>query len=49
VHLQLLAKAGRAFQSRELRKTLSMARTGAEALEGLQDFEAASSNKPAGT
>jgi two-component system, OmpR family, sensor histidine kinase KdpD len=48
VHLQLLAKAGRAFQSRELRKTLSMARTGAEALEALQDFEAASSNKPAG-
>jgi len=47
VHLQLLAKAGRALQSRELRKALNNATTPAEALEAIQDFEAASSgNRP---
>jgi two-component system, OmpR family, sensor histidine kinase KdpD len=45
VHLQLLAKVGRALQSRDLRKALNQARTPAEALEAIQDFEAAASGK----
>jgi two-component system sensor histidine kinase KdpD len=45
VHLQLLAKVGRALQSRDLRKALNNARTPAEALEAIQDFEAAASGK----
>jgi two-component system sensor histidine kinase KdpD len=44
-HLQLLAKVGRALQSRELRRALNQARTPAEALEAIQDFEAAASGK----
>ena len=40
IHLQLLAKAGRAFQNRDLRRALGNARTAAEALEAIQDFEA---------
>jgi two-component system sensor histidine kinase KdpD len=47
VHLQLLAKAGRALQSRELRKALRKARTSAEALDAIHDFEAAASGQPA--
>jgi two-component system sensor histidine kinase KdpD len=43
VHLQLLAKAGRALQNRDLRKGLSRARTSQEALEAIQDFESAAS------
>lgn len=45
VHLQLLAKVGRALQNRELRKSLSNARNPMEALEAIHDFEAASSPK----
>jgi two-component system sensor histidine kinase KdpD len=45
VHLQLLAKAARALQSRELRTILNRARSSAEALEAIQDFEAASSGQ----
>jgi len=43
VHLQLLAKAGRALQSRELRKALTHAATPTQAVEAIQDFEANSS------
>jgi len=43
VHLQLLAKAGRALQNRELRSALDRAKSPAEALDAIQDFEAASS------
>ena len=43
VHLQLLAQVGRALQDRGLRRALARARTPAEAVEALQDFEAASS------
>jgi hypothetical protein len=43
VHLQLLARAGRALQNRELRGILSRASSPAEALDAIQDFEAASS------
>jgi two-component system sensor histidine kinase KdpD len=45
VHLQLLAKAGRALQNRELRNALDRAGSPAEALEAIQDFEAASSGQ----
>jgi two-component system, OmpR family, sensor histidine kinase KdpD len=45
VHLQVLAKVGRALQSRDLRRALNQARTPAEALEAIQDFEAAASGK----
>jgi len=45
IHLQLLAKVGRALQNRDLRKALNQARTSAEALEAIQDFEAAASGK----
>jgi mannitol/fructose-specific phosphotransferase system IIA component (Ntr-type) len=45
IHLQLLAKVGRALQSRDLRRALNQARTAAEAFEAIQDFEAASSGK----
>jgi two-component system sensor histidine kinase KdpD len=47
VHLQLLAKVGRALQSRDLRRALARAATPAEALEAIQDFEAATSGKAA--
>jgi two-component system sensor histidine kinase KdpD len=42
-HLQILAKVGRALQSRDLRRSLAQARTPAEVLEVIQDFEAAAS------
>jgi two-component system, OmpR family, sensor histidine kinase KdpD len=45
VHLQLLAKVGRALQNRELRRSLNQAQTPAEALGAIQDFEAAASGK----
>jgi two-component system sensor histidine kinase KdpD len=45
VHLQLLAKVGRALQSRELRKALTNARTSQEALDAIHDFESAASGK----
>ena len=45
VHLQLLAKVGRALQSRDFRKALAFASTPEEAAEAIQDFEAASSGK----
>jgi two-component system sensor histidine kinase KdpD len=48
VHLQLLAKAGRALQSRDLRRALNAARSSAEALEAIQDFESAGSGGRAG-
>jgi len=47
VHLQLLAKAGRALQSRDLRRALERARTPGEALEAIHDFESAASGQPA--
>jgi two-component system sensor histidine kinase KdpD len=43
VHLQLLAKVGRALQSRELRRALEQAHAPEEALAAIQDFEAAAS------
>jgi two-component system, OmpR family, sensor histidine kinase KdpD len=43
-HLQLLAKVGRALQNRELRRALERARTPAEALDAIHDFEAAASS-----
>jgi two-component system sensor histidine kinase KdpD len=43
VHLQLLARVGRALQSRDLRKSLMNARSAPEALEAMRDFEAAAS------
>jgi two-component system sensor histidine kinase KdpD len=43
VHLQLLAKVGRALQNRELRRALQRAHTAAEALDAIHDFEAAAS------
>ncbi|HEX4055889.1 MAG TPA: PTS sugar transporter subunit IIA [Tepidisphaeraceae bacterium] len=46
VHLQLLAKAGRALQNRELRSALDRAASPVEALDAIQDFEAASSGQP---
>jgi two-component system sensor histidine kinase KdpD len=45
VHLQLLAKVGRALQSRDLRRALSGASTPEQAAEAIQDFEAAASGK----
>jgi two-component system sensor histidine kinase KdpD len=44
-HLQILAKVGRALQSRELRKALNHATTPSEVLEAIQDFEAAASSR----
>jgi two-component system sensor histidine kinase KdpD len=46
VHLQVLAKAGRALQNRELRAALSRVSTPAEAMEAIQDFESAFSGQP---
>jgi two-component system sensor histidine kinase KdpD len=46
VHLQLLAKAGRALQNRELRQTLSRVSSPEEAMEAIQDFESAFSGQP---
>ena len=43
VHLQLLARAGRALQNREVRRGLLKASTGMEALNIILDFESASS------
>jgi mannitol/fructose-specific phosphotransferase system IIA component (Ntr-type) len=43
IHLQLLAKVGRALQNRELRKALNQAQTSTEALAAIEDFEASSS------
>jgi two-component system sensor histidine kinase KdpD len=45
VHLQLLAKVGRALQSRDLRRALNMAKTSAEALAAVEDFESAASGR----
>ena len=42
-HLQLLAKAARALQSRDLRKYLSQAKSSNEVVDAIQEFEAASS------
>jgi two-component system sensor histidine kinase KdpD len=47
VHLQLLAKAGRALQNRELRAALARVRSAEEAMEAIQDFEAAFSGQTA--
>jgi two-component system sensor histidine kinase KdpD len=47
VHLQLLASAARVLQSRELRKTLSRCRLASEAMDAIQDYEAAASGKSA--
>jgi two-component system sensor histidine kinase KdpD len=44
-HLQLLAKAGRALQNRELRSALARAGSSAEAMEAIQDFESAFSGQ----
>jgi two-component system sensor histidine kinase KdpD len=46
VHLQVLAKAGRALQNRELRGALARVSTPAEAMEAIQDFESAFSGHP---
>jgi mannitol/fructose-specific phosphotransferase system IIA component (Ntr-type) len=46
VHLQVLAKAGRALQNRELRAALARVSTPAEAMEAIQDFESAFSGQP---
>jgi two-component system sensor histidine kinase KdpD len=43
VHLQLLSKVGRALQNRDLRRALQQARTPAEALAAIEDFESAAS------
>ena len=40
-HLQLLAKAGRALQNRDLRRALNKAKTPTEALDAIREFEAA--------
>src|SRR5580704_9604112 len=45
VHLQVLAKAGRALQNRELRAALARAGSPAEAMEAIQDFESAFSGQ----
>jgi two-component system sensor histidine kinase KdpD len=45
VHLQLLAKVGRALQNRELRRALTEAETPADALAAIQDFESGASGK----
>jgi two-component system sensor histidine kinase KdpD len=48
IHLQILAKVGRALQNRDLRRALAEARTPSEALDAIQDFEAfASGHAPA--
>lgn len=47
VHLQLLAKVGRALQNRELRRALQRSRTAMEALTAIYDFEAAASGNVA--
>ena len=41
IHLQLLAKAGRALQNRELRRALNESMTANKAIEALSEFEAA--------
>jgi two-component system, OmpR family, sensor histidine kinase KdpD len=46
IHLQVLAKAGRALQNRELRAALSRVSTPTEAMEAIQDFESAFSGQP---
>jgi len=46
-HLQVLSKAARALQSRELRRALLRAESAAEALGAIHDFEAAASGKSA--
>ncbi|MGA2582111.1 MAG: PTS sugar transporter subunit IIA [Tepidisphaeraceae bacterium] len=43
IHLQLLAKVGRALQNRELRYALATAASPAAALEAIHDFESAAS------
>ena len=47
VHLQLLARVGRALQNRELRRSLQRARRPEEALQAIEDFEAAANGNPA--
>jgi two-component system sensor histidine kinase KdpD len=46
-HLQILAKASRALQSRDLRRALSDAQSPSEALDRIQEFEAAASDRKA--
>jgi two-component system sensor histidine kinase KdpD len=48
VHLQLLAKVGRALQSRDLRRALNKARSATDALGAIHDFEAAASGHHSG-
>jgi two-component system sensor histidine kinase KdpD len=45
IHLQLLARVGRALQSRTLRRSLSQADTPIEALEAIHDYESAASGR----
>ncbi len=41
IHLQLLARVGRALQNRELRRALSQAQTPLDAVEAIRDYESA--------
>jgi two-component system sensor histidine kinase KdpD len=45
IHLQLLARVGRALQNRDLRRMLDQTRSPAEALAAIQDYEAAGSGR----
>jgi two-component system sensor histidine kinase KdpD len=45
IHLQLLARVGRALQSRELRRSLAQADSPNEALEAIHDYESAASGR----
>jgi two-component system sensor histidine kinase KdpD len=45
IHLQLLARVGRALQHRDLRRMLEQARSPDEALAAIQDYEAAASGR----
>jgi two-component system sensor histidine kinase KdpD len=48
IHLQLLARVGRALQNRDLRRLLEQARSADEALEAIQDYEASASGRSQG-
>jgi two-component system, OmpR family, sensor histidine kinase KdpD len=45
IHLQLLARVGRALQNRDLRRLLEQTRSPEEAIEAIQDYEAAASGR----
>jgi two-component system, OmpR family, sensor histidine kinase KdpD len=45
VHLQLLAKVGRALQNRDLRRALNNAATPEQAAQAIQDFESTTNSK----